>query len=480
MEPSETIKNRRAPGIHQPPPSPPLRPPRGLWGCGEARMGPPLRTCVPTPDTSSARCLRVPARRRLASPLPARACTPPRRAAGREGCRRRMQAKDAGTARRGQAPAPAPARLGAGLPPPCPLRGDAALPPALPIGRHWRTPVLPDRWDPLRRKDVPVTLPAETRGDERNPDRQKPTRHSLGALRPTQLSPRVIHPPPPPDQTGITAQTGCGQSSLPTATGSRGAPWGAGRAPGGQRTVRGAGEHPCARAGLRLETRHNSSHGFGGTPNPARREVPSGANAGPPTAPPAFPLPRARACAQAQRQETPASVKKAPEGNGESEKKPAGGEQEGPRPPPPQYGVRRDTPPRRGARLRCRHRRCLIGDSPLGETEARRQAWRGGGEQLGTPRCVSPPLILPGRETLPPNTHAVAGMTPAPRPPPAPPCSCRNPGAGAAGRRPAPPSCLRLPPLPAPRAPRGEGGEHSRLGSIPSVSPSPQPWDATG
>ncbi|XP_055561529.1 uncharacterized protein LOC129735666 isoform X2 [Falco cherrug] len=37
-------------------------------------------------------------------------------------------------------------------------------------------------------------------------------------------------------------------------------------------------------------------------------------------------------------------------------------------------------------------------------------------------------------------------MTPAPRPPPAPPCSCRNPGVRAPGRQPAPPSCLHLPP----------------------------------
>lgn len=37
------------------------------------------------------------------------------------------------------------------------------------------------------------------------------------------------------------------------------------------------------------------------------------------------------------------------------------------------------------------------------------------------------------------------------RPPPAPPCSCRNPGAPAPGRQPALPSCLRL--LPAPLCP---------------------------
>lgn len=37
-------------------------------------------------------------------------------------------------------------------------------------------------------------------------------------------------------------------------------------------------------------------------------------------------------------------------------------------------------------------------------------------------------------------------MTPARWPPPAPPCSCRNPGVQAPGKQPEPPSCLHLPP----------------------------------
>lgn len=73
--------------------------------------------------------------------------------------------------------------------------------------------------------------------------------------------------------------------------------------------------------------------------------------------------------------------------------------------------------------------RCSASSS--GETEARR------------PQLHAEPLALPGRETLPP---AAAGMTPAPHPPPAPPCSCRNPGVRAPGRQPGPPSCLHLPP----------------------------------
>lgn len=398
-----------------------------------------------------------------------------------------MQAKDAGEGCRHRSP-----RASTG-PSPGTARRRAATP--LPAPRGRRAPACFAHRPPPANTGAPRSVgPAPAQGCPRHPPGQNPRRREKP--RPPKADPALpgrsaphtalptrnpSPPPPPPNQTGITAQTGCGQSSLPTATGSRGAPWGAGRAPGGQRTARGAGEHPCARAGLRLETRHNSSHGFGGTPNPARREVPSGAT-------PVLPRHRRRFLSPAHGRVHRRSDKRHRRASKrlrkEMEKARRNRQvesQEGLRPPPPQYGVRRDTPPRRGTRLRCRHRGCLVGDSPLGETEARRQAWSGG----GTPAwhaavCELPPILL-GRETLPPNTHAVAGMTPAPRPPPAPPCSCRNPGAGAAGRRPAPPSCLRLPPLPAPRAPRGEGGgEHSRLGSVSSVSPSPQPWDATG
>ena len=180
MEPSETIKNRRAPGIHQPPPSPP-RDPGAVGKPGWDPRSEPVpepSSQVPMLDTSSACCLRVPTRSCLALLLPARACTLPRQhAAGREGCRRRMQARSPRSRRR-EAPAPAPAQLGTGLPAPCPvtLCRDAGLLPASPHGwaSQGQTPAVPSRWDLLRRKDVPVTLLAKTHCTEGNPDLQKP------------------------------------------------------------------------------------------------------------------------------------------------------------------------------------------------------------------------------------------------------------------------------------------------------------------
>lgn len=123
--------------------------------------------------------------------------------------------------------------------------------------------------------------------------------------------PKALPTHNPPGQGGITVQTSCaaGQSSLPGTAGgsmdSRGARRGAGPAPGGQRTGRGAGEHPRARPGSGLRpgtTRHTlgvcQTDGLGG---------PSGAS--PPTARAAFPLPAPSVCTGAAAQ-TPAGEKR--------------------------------------------------------------------------------------------------------------------------------------------------------------------------
>lgn len=228
-------------------------------------------------------------------------------------------------------------------------------------------------------------------------------------------------------------QTGCaaGQSSLPGAAGgsmgSRGAQRGAGPAADGQRTGPGAGEHPRARPGSGL------------TPGTARHtagmcQTAQGWEAHPA---PALPRPRRRflslrpACAQAQRHRH----RRARKGSGRKRRKQdeagrwrAGGAAVTSAPVRGAKGhLGVPTSPGRPAALPAL--RCSASSS--GETEARR------------PQLHAEPLALPGRETLPP---AAAGMTPAPHPPPAPPCSCRNPGVRAPGRQPGPPSCLHLPP----------------------------------
>lgn len=119
----------------------------------------------------------------------------------------------------------------------------------------------------------------------------------------------------PPGQGGISAQTafGAGQSSLPgTAGGWTGSRGGSGRAADGPR-YRGASPLPAG-------PRHDPRHGWA-VPKRPGLGGPSGTS--PPTAPAAFPPPEPGVCAGTGGRE------KAPEGNGESDTKPAGGEQEG-------------------------------------------------------------------------------------------------------------------------------------------------------
>lgn len=74
---------------------------------------------------------------------------------------------------------------------------------------------------------------------------------------------------------------------------------------------------------------------YRGAPPALPAAVPAGCMGleAPSASPAPFPLPAAGRVQRSSGRETPAS-EKAPEGNGESEKKPAGGEQEGPGPPP--------------------------------------------------------------------------------------------------------------------------------------------------
>lgn len=283
--------------------------------------------------------------------------------------------------------------------------------------------------------------------------------------------PPTAHPTHnPPGQGGITVQTGCaaGQSSLPGtaggSVGSRGARRGAGPAPGGQGTGRGAGEHPRARPGSGLR------------PGTARHTVGVCQTARDWEAHPGPALPRHRrrflslrpACAQAQRHRH----RRARKGSGRKWRKQdeAGRWRAG--------GAAVTSAPVRGAKGHlgvltspgCPAALPALGCSTSSseETEARR------------PQLHAEPLALPGRETLPP---AAAGMTPAPHPPPAPPCSCRNPGVRAPGRQPGPPSCLHLPPCllrgrprPAPAlAPASLPGSRRHT---PSHCVSGRPWSA--
>lgn len=317
-----------------------------------------------------------------------------------------MPAKDAGTLAAvppegSTGPSPGP-----GLPAPCPLRlcRDTGLLPALPPARlSWRqTPVVPSRRDPLRREDIPITLPAKTRSNETNPDLQKPAA-SRWALRAPHGSPPTCNPP---GQGGITVRTGCGQSSLPSttgrSTGSRGARRGAGRAPGGQRAGRGAGEHPRARlgSGPRPGTTcctvgaRRSNHGGKSRP----------AHANPPTAPVAFPLP-AHGCVHRRSDRDTGRVKK---GSGRKWRKReeagrwrAGGAAAAPAPAQGAKG-HPGLPTLLGCLAALPAPGCSAGDSPPGETEARGQA---GSSSVPRGLCAAPPPPKPPGEGNAPPRH---------------------------------------------------------------------------
>lgn len=351
----------------------------------------------------------------LALQLPAHACCCH---AGRGGCWRRMQG--CSTSSQWEAAAPALAWLDTGL---C---EDTELLLVWPGG--WGQ-TLWSLCDSLKHKDLPIALLARTHSAEENLDLHTPSAWALPTALPTHNPPAkaglLCRPAARPDKAPYQARragrwapegpggararlrAGSGRAQVP---GSIPAP---GRAPARHQaqlvTRLGSAKPPGAGRPIRRQP----SHGRGGVSSPCaqRAHRRSGTDTG--------------------------GREKAPEGNGESKTRLAGGEQEGPRSPPPRCGVPRGIwgrPPRRGARPRCRR-----SASPSGETEARQ------------PRLHAEPLALPGRETLPP---AAAGMTPAPHPPPAPPCSCRNPGVRAPGRQPGPPSSPHLPPRrPRPRIP---------------------------
>lgn len=119
---------------------------------------------------------------------------------------------------------------------------------------------------------------------------------------------------------------------------------------------------------------------------------------------------------------------------------------------------------------RHRHRRARKGSGRKWREQDEAGRWKAGGAAVtsaplrvakghrGVPAPPAPrgsaPSPAPGRGAAVPSSLSrggkrsplPAGMTPAPHPPPAPPCSCRNPGVRAPGRQPGPPCCLHLPP----------------------------------
>lgn len=112
MEPSETIKNRQAPGIHQPPLSLPGE--LALWGSSD---GTPNHRACP-----GAQLLHPPAQApppHAANVSPLTEASPCRVPACRQGCRRGMQPCSPQSRWR-EAPAPALAQLSTGPPAPCP------------------------------------------------------------------------------------------------------------------------------------------------------------------------------------------------------------------------------------------------------------------------------------------------------------------------------------------------------------------------
>lgn len=164
MEPFETIKNRRAPGIHRAPLRAPSLGDLGLWG---SRDGTPRSEPASPRQTRPPLCrLRVPACGRLASTLPARACTPPgRRAAGSrdagDGCsharRRPTGGKHRPQPRHGSAQGSSAGTPGSRLL--CPTAGQAGS---------------ERQWSPVgRTRSITRMSPAKTRGDEGNLDPQK-------------------------------------------------------------------------------------------------------------------------------------------------------------------------------------------------------------------------------------------------------------------------------------------------------------------
>lgn len=293
----------------------------------------------------------------------------------------------------------------------------------------------------------------------------------------------------PPGEGGITVQTGCvaRQSSLPSttcrSTGSRGAWQGAGRALGGQ----DAGEHPRTWPGSGL--RPGTTRCTVGAHQTDRGGKSRPACAGPPTAPAAFPLPAHGRVHRRSDRDT-GERKKAPEGNGESEKKPAGGEQEGPWPPPPRHGVQRGgwgSPPHRGAWPLPLAPGCSAGSTPLGETEARRRAGSSSARRgpLGAPHPPSrggkrsPPAAAwddtsspaSSRSTLflqeprSPDSGQAASASLLPAPPALPPLPApRAPGANSGPRHPHPQLSLRRPPSPGAHLPVACQGD---LGAVP-------------
>lgn len=270
--------------------------------------------------------------------------------------------------------------------------------------------------DQLGHKDVPVTLLARAHCTEGNLDLQTPSAGCPGP--PTALP--TNNPRPRRDYCANWPRS---RTKLLTRLGGRtgglaGGP--AGRGPGSGRAADGP---KCWGASPRPPGSGLTPAQGWALPNRPGLGGPSGAS--PPTAEAAFPLPApsVRTGAAAQ---TPAGEKRLRK---EMEKATLSWQVESRR-------GRGHSAPVRGAEghlgvptsLGCPAALPPLGCSTSlsGETEAER------------PQPRAEPLALPGREPLPP---AAAGMTPAPHPPPAPPCSCRNPGVRTPGRQPGPPSC---------------------------------------
>lgn len=187
MEPSETIKNRQAPSIHQPPPSLPGDP--ALWG---SRDGTPSHRACP-----GAQLLHPPAQ---APPPHAASVSPlteasPRRCphvpAHRQGCRRGMQPCCHGLT--GGKNRPQPWHSSAwGCQPPC-LGVLCRDTPAL-LGKLWA-----NAGGPQTRAGTMSPSPSwpQTHCIEGIPDLQPP-----GAPGPPQLSPRII----PPAKAGLPSK----------------------------------------------------------------------------------------------------------------------------------------------------------------------------------------------------------------------------------------------------------------------------------